>query len=141
MPYLYTPQYVPQHRDQWPTLGEMILSGKRVVMFMDYNANQTAVPYILDEFTHIWETPYSPTNQNFPCTQQRPPGLSRQHAEENYMYLANHNLDTAVDIGAITGGSSMAPLLIPNYAELNITNGEYDQFGELEATRLNCTGK
>ena len=30
--YLYEPEYVPQRRHQWPTLGEMILSGKRVVM-------------------------------------------------------------------------------------------------------------
>jgi hypothetical protein len=138
--YLYTPEYVPQHRDQWPTLGEMILSGKRVVLFMDYNANQTEVPYVLDEFTHIWETPFSPTNQSFPCDQQRPPGLNNETARNQYMYLANHNLNTAVDLSALTGGSSSEAILIPNYAELNITNGEYDQFGQLEAMRNNCTG-
>ena len=52
--YLYVPEYVPQYRDQWPTLGEMILKNQRMVFFMDYDANQTAVPYVLDEFTHIW---------------------------------------------------------------------------------------
>ena len=51
--YLYEPEYIPQHRSQWPTLGEMILMGKRVVMFMDYNANQTAVPYVLGKHTNI----------------------------------------------------------------------------------------
>jgi len=137
--YLYEPAYVPQRRDQWPTLGEMILSGKRVVMFMDYNANQTAVPYILDEFTHMWETPFSPTNQSFPCTQQRPPGLNQTVAKDQYMYLVNHNLNTAVDLGALTGGSSTESLLIPNYAELNLTNGEDNQYGQLEANTLNCT--
>ena len=137
--YVYTPQYVPQHRDQWPTLGEMILSNKRVVLFMDYNANQTAVPYILDEFSHIWETPFSPTNQSFPCTQQRPPGLPDKQANDTYMYLANHNLNTAVDLSALTGGSSSETILIPNYAELNTTNGEYDQFGMLGAMQANCT--
>ena len=49
--YLYEPDFIPQHRSQWPTLGEMILTGKRVVMFMDYNANQTAVPYVLGKRT------------------------------------------------------------------------------------------
>ncbi|KAK3075151.1 hypothetical protein LTR53_001762 [Teratosphaeriaceae sp. CCFEE 6253] len=137
--YLYEPQYVPQHREQWPTLGQMILSGKRVVMFMDYQANQTAVPYILDQFSHIWETPFSPTNQTFPCTQERPPGLNETVAREQYMYLANHNLNTAVDLGALTGGSSSEPLLIPNYAELNVSNGAEMQFGQLEAMRQNCT--
>ena len=137
--YLYEPQYVPQRRDQWPTLGQMILSGKRVVMFMDYNANQNTVPYILDEFTHMWETPFSPTNQSFPCTQQRPPNLKHEDAMDNYMNVVNHNLNTAVDLGALTGGSSSEPLLIPNFAELNVTNGQLNQYGQLEANRLNCT--
>ncbi|KAK5127584.1 hypothetical protein LTR85_006924 [Meristemomyces frigidus] len=138
-PYLYEPEYVPQHREQWPTLGEMILSGKRVVLFMDYNANQTEVPYVLDEFTHMFETPFSPTNQSFPCTLNRPPGLSVAHAEENYMYLANHNLNLAIDIGAITGDSSSGSLLIPSTSNINITNGEEDQYGRLGAMNTNCT--
>ncbi|KAK4551970.1 hypothetical protein LTR86_010762 [Recurvomyces mirabilis] len=140
MPYLYIPEFSPQHRDQWPTLGEMILSGKRVVMFMDYNANPASVPYILDEFTHMWETPFSPTNQSFPCTQQRPPGLNQTVARDQYMYLANHNLNTAIDIGAITGSGSSS-LLVPNSAEVNVTNGQYDQYGQLEAARSNCTAE
>jgi hypothetical protein len=139
--YLYEPEYVPQHRDQWPTLAEMILSGKRMVLFMDYNAKQKKVPYIMDEFTHMWETPFSPTNQSFPCTQQRPPKLSEKKARDQYMYLANHNLNTAVDVSALVGGSSGSEILIPNTAEINKTNGQYDQFGQLGAMHLNCTGK
>ena len=140
--FLYEPDYVPQRRDQWPTLAEMILSGKRVVMFMDYNANQTAVPYILSEFSHMWETPFSPTNPSFPCTQQRPPGLSGEDARDKYMYLANHNLNTAVDVSAILGsGGGGEAILIPNTAAINRTNGEYDQFGQLGAMSLNCTSK
>lgn len=139
--YLYEPEYVPQHRDQWPTLGQMILSGKRAVLFMDYNANQTTVPYVLDEFTHMWETPFSPVNQSFPCTQQRPPGLDNQTARDDFMYLANHNLNTAIDVSAFLGSAagSDSELLIPNTAEINSTNGQANQFGQLEAARLNCT--
>ncbi len=143
-PYLYEPEYIPQRRDQWPTLGEMILSGKRVVLFMDYNANQTAVPYILDEFSHIWETPFSPTDRNFPCTVQRPPSLvdHQQRAQDDFMYLANHNLNTAVDISAILGsGSGREEILIPNTAQINETNGQFMKFGQLEAMSQNCTRK
>lgn len=139
--YLYEPAYVPQHRDQWPTLGEMILSGKRVVIFMDYKADQSKVPYVLAEFGHIWETPFSPTNRSFPCTQQRPPGLNQTMARDEYMYLANHNLNVAVDISAITGSSSDQQILIPNTAYISTTNGQYDQFSQLGAAALNCTGK
>lgn len=144
--YLYTPKYIPQRKDQWPTLAEMILSGQRLVMFMDYNANQTSVPYILDEFTHMWETPFSPTNQSFPCDVQRPPHLAdpkqQDKARDDFMYLANHNLNTAVDLRALLGsGAAQKEILIPNTAELNQTNGQYNQFGQLGAMSLNCTSK
>lgn len=138
--YLYEPAYVPQHRDQWPTLGQMILSGKRVVMFMDYNANQDSVPYILDEFTHMFETPFSPTNQSFPCTQQRPPGLNATTARDEYMYVANHNLNAAIDVSALLGEDGDTTILIPNTAYISTTNGQLNQFGQLGAMALNCTG-
>lgn len=143
-PYLYEPDYIPQRRDQWPTLGEMILSGKRVVFFMDYNANQTAVPYVLDQYSHIWETPFSPVDRNFPCTVQRPPHLGqeklKEKARDEFMYLANHNLNTAVDISALLGsGSGKEEILIPNTAQINETNGQFDKLGQLEAMSLNCT--
>ena len=139
--YLYEPAYIPQHRDQWPTLGEMILSGKRVVLFMDYMANQPKVPYILNEFTHMFETPFSPTDPEFPCTAERPPDLNETKAREQFMYMANHNLNTAIDISAITGGGGDNSLLIPNTAQINQTNGQLNEEGQLEAMRLDCESK
>lgn len=109
-PYLYYPPKVPMTLDDWPTLSEMILTGKRVVVFMDYEANQTAVPYILDEFSQMFETPFSPTDPSFPCTEQRPPGLSDADAA-NYLYLANHNLNVDITLLGLS-------LLIPNTADL-----------------------
>ena len=110
----YVPTQVPMNISSWPTLSDMILMGKRAVIFIDYNANQTEIPYILDEFSQMWETPFSPTNQSFPCTQQRPPNLSRQTAE-NRMYMANHNLNTEISLA----GTS---LLVPTTALINQTN-------------------
>ena len=130
--YAYVPPQIPMNLSSWPTLSEMILMGKRAVIFMDYNANQTEVPYILDEFSQIWETPFSPTNQSFPCTQQRPPNLSRQDAE-NRMYLANHNLNTEISLA----GTS---LLVPTTALLNQTNA-LNGTGSLGLMANNCAGK
>ncbi|KAL9601303.1 MAG: hypothetical protein Q9219_002598 [cf. Caloplaca sp. 3 TL-2023] len=112
--YAYIPAKVPMGTDDWPTLSELILRQKRVVIFMDYNANQTSVPYVLDQFSHMWETPFSPTNRSFPCTQQRPPGLSMQDAEQR-MYLANHNLNTEL---TLLGKS----ILVVTVSLLNETN-------------------
>ncbi|KAL2041064.1 hypothetical protein N7G274_006008 [Stereocaulon virgatum] len=127
--YAYVPPLVPMNITAWPTLASMILSGKRAVIFMDYNANQTEVPYILDEFSQMWETPFSPTDDSFPCTQQRPPNLSKQDAEGR-MYLANHNLNTEITLA----GRS---LLVPTTTLINQTNG-LNGTGSLGLMANNC---
>ena len=114
----------------WPTLGSMILKGKRVLFFMDYNANQTAVPYVLDEFSQMWETPFDPTNRSFPCTVQRPPGLLPKDAQER-LYMTNHNLNFDI---SILGES----LLVPNIPLLNVTNSNSTAFGALGLTTQQC---
>ena len=94
-PYLYRPPERSMRRKDWPTLAEMIAEGKRVVFLLDYGANESKVPYILDEFNHMWETPFSPTDPEFPCTVDRPSGLSTKDARQR-MYIANHNLNTEI---------------------------------------------
>ncbi|KAK3170990.1 hypothetical protein OEA41_003074 [Lepraria neglecta] len=130
--YAYVPPQIPMNISSWPTLSNMILTGKRAVIFMDYNANQTEVPYILDEFSQMWETPFSPTNRSFPCTQERPPGLSQQDAEGT-MYLANHNLNTEISLA----GTS---LLVPTSALINETNA-LNGTGSLGLMANSCAGK
>lgn len=36
----------------------MISAGTRVVAFLAQNADVESVPYLIDEFTHVWETPF-----------------------------------------------------------------------------------
>ena len=129
--YAYTPPKIPMALDDWPTLSSFILSGKRAIIFMDYQANQTSVPYVLDEFSQLWETPFSPTNDSFPCTVQRPPGLSDADAK-NRMYMTNHNLNTEISFAGFS-------LLVPTTTELNITNGVSGD-GSLGLTANNCLG-
>ncbi|KAJ5086409.1 hypothetical protein NUU61_007716 [Penicillium alfredii] len=111
---VYKPPKAPMGLHDWPTLSEMIISGKRVVVFMDYQADQKKIPWIIDEFSQMWESPFSPTNPNFPCDVQRPPGLSDQDAKKR-MYLVNHNLNLELNLGALS-------LLIPNTAQISQTN-------------------
>jgi hypothetical protein len=128
--FAYVPPKIPMALGDWPTLATMILTGKRVVFFMDYDANQTAVPWILDEFSHVWETPFDQTDRNFPCTPQRPPSLSESDAKDR-MYLTNHNLNYEIDL---VGNS----LLVPYIPLLNVTNG-LSGFGSLGQGAQNCT--
>jgi len=120
--------------DDWPTLGNMILHGKRLVVFMDYAANQNAVPWILDEFSQMWETPFSPTDAAFPCVTQRPPGLNRNQSLER-MYMANHNLNLEVSVLGLS-------LLVPNTGVINTTNSDVvSQNSSLAAMADECESK
>ena len=130
--YAYIPPQIPLSVNDWPTLSDLILTGKRAVIFMDYKANQTAVPYILDEFSQMWETPFSPTDRTFPCTVDRPPDINRTQAEER-LYMANHNLNIELTLAGLT-------LLVPNTVLLNETNN-VTGFGSLGLAANDCAGK
>lgn len=130
VPYAYLPPKVPMGVNDWPTLASMILTGKRVVIFMDYDANQTSVPWILDEFSQMWETPFDPTNRSFPCTVQRPPDLAAADAK-NRLYMVNHNLNYDINL---LGNS----ILVPNIPLLNVTNANVTEFGSLATNAAQC---
>ncbi|KAF8304909.1 PLC-like phosphodiesterase [Clavulina sp. PMI_390] len=86
--YTYVPPSSTSGKTGWPTLGQMIDAGTRLVVFMDYNTDTSAAPYILPEFNYIWETPYDVTDSTFPCSVDR--GTSSS------MLMINHFLDKSV---------------------------------------------
>ncbi|KAL9108803.1 MAG: hypothetical protein Q9227_006460 [Pyrenula ochraceoflavens] len=133
--FVYTPPTVPMPINKWPTLEKMIISNTRAVVMLDYQANQTAIPWLLDEFAQMFETPFSPTDRSFPCTAQRPPAdWAGAKPRSERMYMANHNLNVNVSIGSFS-------LLTPAFPLLNVTNSDLDVYGSLERTRQNCTGE
>lgn len=129
--FLYVPPLIPMGRADWPTNSELIITGKRVVFFIDYSANPTSVPYILDEFSQIWETPFSPQDPSFPCIVDRPPGLNPEQVDSR-MYLVNHNLN--VDLNALG-----INILVPDVVNINQTNGVSGN-SSLGLNAQQCTG-
>ncbi|KUI69745.1 hypothetical protein VM1G_05650 [Cytospora mali] len=107
---------------EWPTLGDLIDAGTRLVVFMDYPADNS-VSYILAEFTsYIFETPYDTTDSSFPeCSIDRPSGASA----DGRMYLVNHYLDY-----------SLLGIDIPNQLAASTTNGETSILDQVSI----CTG-
>ncbi|POS75405.1 hypothetical protein DHEL01_v206197 [Diaporthe helianthi] len=94
--------------DQWPTLQTMIDDGTRLVIWMDYNSDTAATPYILDEFAYYFETSYEVTDDAFPsCAIDRPSAANA----DGRMGLVNHMLH--VDIFGIQ---------IPDLINANKTN-------------------
>ncbi|KAJ6566793.1 PLC-like phosphodiesterase [Mycena capillaripes] len=89
--FTYIPPSLPVKQSDWPTLGSMIDSGKRVVVFLDSQADgPNPADFILPEFSMIWETPFSVTNASFPCSVNR---IHGPLATEDHMYLINHSLN------------------------------------------------
>lgn len=115
--------------DKWPTLGDLIIRSKRAVLFLDYMANTTTVPWLLPQFDYIYETPFSPTDRNFPCDIQRPP---EKEGPEDRMYLVNHNLNANLQLL----GSSV---LVPDKVDINVTNADIGHGSLGDHARL-CTG-
>ncbi|KKA29816.1 hypothetical protein TD95_000450 [Thielaviopsis punctulata] len=127
--YAYLPPLFPMKRSDWPTLGEMIVAGKRVVMFLDYEADQAKYPWLLQEFSQMWETPFDPEDRSFPCTVNRPPNLSDADAKDR-LYLVNHNLNVEYSLFG-------ASILVPAVTLLNQTNNNEGN-GSLGMTAANC---
>ncbi len=90
------------------------------------------VPYILDQFSQLWETPFSPTDMTFPCTIQRPSGLNLAQARQR-MYMANHNLNFVIGLGRLK-------FLVPDIFHIARTNA-LSGFGSLGAAVEGCVGK
>jgi len=63
----------------------------------------------------MFETPFSPTNPDFPCNAQRPPNIARDDALQK-LYLANHNLNVEF---SLLGNE----ILIPDFANIATING------------------
>lgn len=116
------------------------------MLFVDYKADETRLPYILDEFSYMWETPFSQTDPQFPCTIDRP---ADDAGWERKMYMANHNLvlcppppslpvptDRRKNVDFAIYGTAA---LVPNTVDINQTNG-VEGFGSLGLQANNCHG-
>lgn len=88
----FAPPTSPLTAASWPTLGSMIDSGKRLVTFMDHGADGS-VPYIIDEFSNVWETEFNVIDPAFNCNINR---TNPNVDPAGQLYLINHFLDKLV---------------------------------------------
>jgi hypothetical protein len=99
----------------WPTLQEMITANTRLVTFIASLTPSSSYPYLLDEFTYVFENPYQVTNATgFSCALDRPStaGSASAAISKNMMPLLNHFRDTAVTDS----------ILVPDDVDIDSTN-------------------
>lgn len=131
--YLYTPPSTTSAPSTWPTLQEMIAASTRLVTFVASldPASNTVAPYLLDEFTFVFENPFDVTNSSdFSCAVDRPASLqgnTLSAIQSGRLPLMNHFLDTQEGFG----------IQIPNIGALNTTNGASGA-GSLGTTASSC---
>ncbi|KAL1919385.1 uncharacterized protein VTP21DRAFT_2078 [Calcarisporiella thermophila] len=69
----------------WPTLGELVSTNKRLINFIDVGTDPSQ-PWLLDHFTYIYETPFEvPSPDQFKCVVDRP-----KTGKRGDMYNLNH---------------------------------------------------
>lgn len=107
----YTPATSSLSKTQWPTMETLINSGKTIVTFMTPDADFNSVPYIIDEFSNIWENPFNQVSTPFNCSIDRiGQGVTDS---SSLMYISNQFLDIS-----LLGGS----VVTPDIANLGTTN-------------------
>lgn len=113
----------------WPTLQDLISSNTRLVNFVASLDDNAAAPYLLDEFTYVFENSYENSQfSDFSCTPNRPSGLS-SGSVGGRMALMNHFLyqDQAFGIQS------------PNIGNLTTTNAPGNSTGMLGMQLGQCT--
>lgn len=119
--YVYTPPSTSTALETWPTLQDMISNSTRLVTFVASlpSSSNTEAPYLLDEFTFVFENPYNVTSlSNFSCVADRPPAVQGQTAvavSSGRLPLLNHFLDINDGIAGVD---------VPDTANITTTNGQ-----------------
>lgn len=131
--YAYTPTSTTAS-SEWPTLQTLISSGKRLMNFVASLDDNSAAPYLMDEFTYIFENNYDNTSpSSFSCAANRPSTVTTSSAlQKNMMPLMNHFLYQTSNLFGTTIES-------PDLGNISTTNSASGDTGALGTSATECT--
>lgn len=117
----------------WPTLQDLIDSNTRLVNFVASLSDNAAAPYLLDEFTYVFENAFENSALgDFDCTPDRPGAVSGDSSKaisSGRMALMNHFLYENQAFG----------IQSPNIGNLTTTNAPGNETGNLGLQTGRCT--
>lgn len=94
MPYVYLHNTL-----SWPTIQEMIDTNKRLVNFVDAEADTAQVPWLMNQFSYVFETPYDNVDlESLNCNVDR---ISQGSSPHDLMYVMNHFIYGVIQMGAL----------------------------------------
>lgn len=120
-----------EFKKTWPTLGEMIDKGERLVTFVQpLNPDKMEAPYLLNQFDFVWENAYDVRNAtDFACKPDRPSNTTTvdQERDSGKLMLMNHMLYWQQAMG----------IQVPDIRNINDTNS-WDGTGGLGEHMTQC---
>ena len=131
--YAYTPPSTSTALLVWPSLQDLIKANTRLIAFVASLRPSSVAPYLLDEFTFVFENNYEVVNPNdFSCAPNRPAVVANKTSlaiSSGRLPLMNHFLDTQEAFG----------IQIPNFDRSNNTNAPLGDVGNLGSAATDCT--
>ena len=114
--------YDPSTGDPWPTLGEMIRSGKRLVVMVEEGNGGAAAPWLVNGFEHTRDTPYTfPTVESFSCDPNRGP-------DDAPLLLLNHWLSGFRNLVSDAQLVNASDVLLPRAQQCQEERGSIPNF-------------
>lgn len=135
--YAYSPDSQTTPPSEWPTLQTLINNGTRLLNFVSSldPSDNTVAPWLMDEFTFIFENEYDNTSpSNYSCTPSRPTSVSGDTAtalSDNMLPFMNHFLYETELLG----------IEAPNTTYLNTTNAASGGEGNLGTSASECSSE
>ncbi len=115
--------YAHEVGEPWPTIGELIAGGTRLVVFQEKLPQDAEFPWLMRIWDHAWETPFSfRTPEDFVCDPTR-------GDPANPLFLFNHFL--TAPLGGNTAFAEMInhnPLFIDRALECEEENDDFANF-------------
>ena len=118
LPYVYTPAA----DGTWPTLGEMIDSGHRLVVLMEFHGGGDRWPWLIQGFDVVQDTPYLfDTPADFSCEPNRGPA-------DASVFLVNHWIDEKRNVPHNAAVVNARDVLLPRVQECQAERGRLPNF-------------
>jgi hypothetical protein len=118
LPYVYSPT----QNGAWPTLGQMIDAGTRLVVLMENRDGGDRVPWLIPGFDVVQDTPYLfESAADFSCAPNRGPA-------DAPLFLVNHWIDEMGNVPRNAALVNARDVLLPRVEECEEERGQLPNF-------------
>jgi hypothetical protein len=114
--------HTPTPGEPWPTLGEMIESGERLVVMVEEGSGGSAAPWLVNGFEWTQDTPYTfPTVDDLSCDENRGP-------PDAPLFLLNHWLSSFRSLVSNAEQINYSDVLLTRALECQEARGQIPNF-------------